>query len=1188
VRLPLYGEDTIRKYKNRRQGEIMPPHVYDIAHDSFYRMTSFQKLQSIVISGESGAGKTECTKQALQYLAAIAGSTNNVEQKILSANPVLEAFGNAKTLRNDNSSRFGKYMEIFFDHNNRISGCATENYLLEKIRVVMPGEGERNFHIFYQLCVAAPPALRKRLHLKTDPGKYDYLKTCVDVDGMDDEKEFKDVMAAFEALDFADEERDGMYDMVAAILALGNVKFREARPDESEVVRDAAGQWLESAASLLRIAPDVLGDALVHREVRVRGQEKTMANLDLTGAVDNRNALCKFVYGAMFDWLVQRINKSMKKGSGGGGSKSSSSGLYIGILDIFGFEIFKHNSFEQLCINYTNEMLQQHFNNNTFKLEEEIYNTEGITWEAIDFIDNEPMIDLITKRRVGILPLLDEELKLLGRGNDKSFLSKLFDKQSSNPVMVKSVKAARGTFTVRHFAGKVTYTVEGFLEKNRDTLTEDLVDMLRGSEHPFLQILYPADSAVSTGQRKASLSKQFQRQLKDLMGQLYATEPHYIRCIKPNDTKSALRFIPRNCYEQLTYSGVFEAVAIRKKGFPFRLKHEAFVDRYAKLCKGDTSGGSAKAQCKAIAKAMGLDLKNIQVGRTMVLYRAMEYRTLELKWSVVTKHETITQRVKDLLKVSTGGMSKQDKDDFCQDLAYAVREASLFRITGADITRAKTMLDKFIEERIDPETKRMLAEALRTKDLAKLRAVIDRCEHRGIEGSKVFECRALISQVEDAEAALAFALKSMQEAHLDKALQMCDAFEYISDSVERARDLLKKVIKAAKGVKQALKRAPKFKASMIEKVVKFCRGFGYDTEKFHTLEALNTKIKAARKHLNAAYDAVDEGLLQQAVDECKLRKFNGSHYEATLVQDCQDLLDRIRVILEEAAKAKKQCIEEQVEAVVSAARRIGLKADVTRGLAKLVDGPREKFLAQQIKCAIKVKDTDRAARAQIKLHDIECKDGPAPTAFEGLRDKTEWAGGNAKKAAKMGSWEKPIAHSPFMKNFKSMRADAKKDYVKRFKACFETVQKCMAQRHTSRIPQRLEELALNCSSNPALVDEVYFSIVKQCTQNVAVLPDAKPSLASTQPNCLLRAVKLTAYLLTIVPPSKAFVPHLAYYFRCEPFASLGATYNLKGLLARISITGAVAPSEIPRRERTFVCGCLFHISSRCVRCLRHN
>ena len=337
VRLPLYGEDTIRKYKNRRQGEIMPPHVYDIAHDSFYRMTSFQKLQSIVISGESGAGKTECTKQALQYLAAIAGSTNNVEQKILSANPVLEAFGNAKTLRNDNSSRFGKYMEIFFDHNNRISGCATENYLLEKIRVVMPGEGERNFHIFYQLCVAAPPALRKRLHLKTDPGKYDYLKTCVDVDGMDDEKEFKDVMAAFEALDFADEERDGMYDMVAAILALGNVKFREARPDESEVVRDAAGQWLESAASLLRIAPDVLGDALVHREVRVRGQEKTMANLDLTGAVDNRNALCKFVYGAMFDWLVQRINKSMKKGSGGGGSKSSSSGLYIGILDIFGF-----------------------------------------------------------------------------------------------------------------------------------------------------------------------------------------------------------------------------------------------------------------------------------------------------------------------------------------------------------------------------------------------------------------------------------------------------------------------------------------------------------------------------------------------------------------------------------------------------------------------------------------------------------------------------------------------------------------------------------------------------------------------------------------------------------------------------------------------------------------------------------
>jgi myosin-5 len=286
---------------------------------------------------------------------------------------------------------------------------------------------------------------------------------------------------------------------------------------------------LDTAAKLLQLDSKVLSSALTHREVRVRGQEKTFANLDCNGASDSRHALCKFVYGRMFDWLVERINASMAKTSG---KAATQQGQYIGILDIFGFEIFKHNSFEQLCINFTNEMLQQHFNNNTFKLEEEIYNNEGIKWDSIDFIDNQPMIELITKKRIGILPLLDEELKVPG-GSDVKFLNKLIDKQKpgkdkdKHTVMVGT--RVRNAFCVRHFAGKVTYDVTGFLDKNRDTLTEDLVDMLRSSQHSFLQLLYPADESVSTGQRKASLSKQFQKQLKNLMAQLYATEPHYIR-----------------------------------------------------------------------------------------------------------------------------------------------------------------------------------------------------------------------------------------------------------------------------------------------------------------------------------------------------------------------------------------------------------------------------------------------------------------------------------------------------------------------------------------------------------------------------------------------------------------------------------------------------------------------------------
>ena len=300
--------------------------------------------------------------------------------------------------------------------------------------------------------------------------------------------------------------------------------------------------------------------------------------------------------------------------------------------DIFGFEIFEHNSFEQLCINYTNEpvrisqntifqieraalhlykamaralmlaqllvqcdgrMLQQHFDNNTFKLEEKIYADEGIDFEHVDIIDNQPMIDLITKRHVGILPLLDEEL-IVPRGSDKKFLSKLAKSQKKEQnAAFEAVRFKPFLFVVRHYAGDVTYDGQGFLEKNRDTLTPDLVEMLQTSTSPFINKLYPPKMTLSDRDRKSSLSKQFQGQLRALMGQLYKTEPHYIRCIKPNDDKAKLTFVPRNCFEQLTYSGVFEAVAIRKQGFPFRLPHKEFSERYGKLCKPKIAGGQS-------------------------------------------------------------------------------------------------------------------------------------------------------------------------------------------------------------------------------------------------------------------------------------------------------------------------------------------------------------------------------------------------------------------------------------------------------------------------------------------------------------------------------------------------------------------------------------------------------------------
>lgn len=334
-------------------------------------ITAFKKLQSIIISGESGAGKTEATKRCLQYIAEGAKSDLGVEKKILMANPILEAFGNAKTLRNDNSSRFGKYMEIFFNSRDKICGAATQNYLLEKVRVSDPSDGERNFHVFYQLIKGADTELRRSLKIEAEPGVYQYLKSCTDVETIDDKKDFGEVSRAFKDLEFDQSEVIGLYSIVAAVLALGQLSFNEAKPDQAGIANSSSGA-LADAAAIIKIDSKTLATALTTREIRITGQETMKAALDPKQAVSARHALCKFVYERMFDWLVERVNKAMKTVRSGGTGQ-----VCIGILDIFGFEIFKHNSFEQLCINFTNEMLQQHFNNNTFKLEEAIYRTYG-------------------------------------------------------------------------------------------------------------------------------------------------------------------------------------------------------------------------------------------------------------------------------------------------------------------------------------------------------------------------------------------------------------------------------------------------------------------------------------------------------------------------------------------------------------------------------------------------------------------------------------------------------------------------------------------------------------------------------------------------------------------------------------------------------------------------------------------
>ena len=620
--LGLYTPSVIDRYYHKGISTL-PPHVFTIADEAYRKMMEGlkgQTDQSVLISGESGAGKTEATKQVLSYLAETAGSISGVESMILMANPILEAFGNAKTLRNNNSSRFGKFIEVLFTPEGRIAGARIKNYLLEKSRVCFQIDGERNYHVFYHLAKCASDELRPKLMLD-GPDKYRYLMMggCHTVDNMDDHEEFADVEKAFDELEFPVEDKEILYLMTAAIMHLGNVVFQDNEQDQAQITDPAE---LEMAAQLLCVEPAALQQAMTARTMRIAGQEPTLIPLNSEQAGDNRDALAKMIYSKMFDWIVDRINVALKPAARGPFNM-------IGILDIFGFEIFENNSFEQMCINYANEKLQQHFNQHTFKLEQAMYEAEGIQFEEVSFIDNQPCLDLVENKPNGIIAMLDEEV-VMPRGSDESFLNKLHQRHDRTERYIKPLRPPTA-FIIDHYAGQVLYDVRGFLEKNKDTLQEDLLTLVAGAGSPFLRQIFESDvAAASSRGRKTTLGSQFKDQLNELMTTLHRTNPHYIRCIKSNSLKTPGIFEGTSCLLQLKYSGVFEAVQIRKKGFPFRYSHEEFMKRYGFLGEGISRNDAYPAQCRALLAQLKGDFSEIQIGRTRVLYRQGPHRNLEL------------------------------------------------------------------------------------------------------------------------------------------------------------------------------------------------------------------------------------------------------------------------------------------------------------------------------------------------------------------------------------------------------------------------------------------------------------------------------------------------------------------------------------------------------------------------------
>ncbi|XP_077478385.1 unconventional myosin-Vb isoform X2 [Stigmatopora argus] len=634
--LQIYGEEVINAYSGRNMGD-MDPHIFAVAEEAYKQMGRDERNQSIIVSGESGAGKTVSAKYAMRFFATVGGSANdtNVEEKVLASNPIMEAIGNAKTTRNDNSSRFGKYIEIGFNRSYHIIGANMRTYLLEKSRVVFQAEEERNYHIFYQLCASASsPEMRDLSLTSAEDFSYTSMGENVFIQGVSDADDLERTRQAFRLLGIKDANQNAIFKVLAGILHLGNVEIHSERDGESCHV-SSDDVHLAHFCRLLGLEAPQMEHWLCHRKL-VTSSETYVKNMSGRQAVNARDALAKHVYARLFDWIVARINAALRT--------SSKQHSFIGVLDIYGFETFEINSFEQFCINYANEKLQQQFNSHVFKLEQEEYIKEQIPWTLIDFHDNQPCIDLI-EARLGVLDLLDEECKV-PKGTDQNWAQKLYKRHDASPHFQKP-RMSNTAFVIVHFADKVEYECAGFLEKNRDTVYDEQINILKASQLQLVADLFGNDShgpksarvnvraAKSAPQppnkeHRKTVGHQFRSSLHLLMETLNATTPHYVRCIKPNDNKEAFSFDSRRAVQQLRACGVLETIRISAAGYPSRWTYGDFFSRYRLLMrKADVSCPDKKLVCQRLLETLVKDGDMFQLGKSKIFFRAGQVAYLE-------------------------------------------------------------------------------------------------------------------------------------------------------------------------------------------------------------------------------------------------------------------------------------------------------------------------------------------------------------------------------------------------------------------------------------------------------------------------------------------------------------------------------------------------------------------------------
>uniref|UniRef100_A0A8C2E4M6 Unconventional myosin-VI n=1 Tax=Cyprinus carpio TaxID=7962 RepID=A0A8C2E4M6_CYPCA len=640
----LYSPESIKQYQGRSLGTL-PPHVYAIADKAYRDMKVLKMSQSIIVSGESGAGKTENTKFVLRYLTTSYGTGQDIDERIVEANPLLEAFGNAKTVRNNNSSRFGKFVEIHFNEKNAVVGGFVSHYLLEKSRICTQGQEERNYHIFYRLCAGAPEDIKEKFHLSS-PDCFRYLSrgckryfSSKDSDKLipqnrkspehlkagplkdpllDDHADFNRMCVAMKKIGLDDTEKFNMFRVVAGVLHLGNIDFEEAGSTSGGcVLKKTCGQSLEFCAELLGLDEEDLRVSLTTRVMHTTagGAKGTAIKVPLKVEQANsaRDALAKAIYSRLFDHVVTRINQCFP---------FDASAHFIGVLDIAGFEYFEHNSFEQFCINYCNEKLQQFFNERILKEEQELYQREGLGVNEVHYVDNQDCIDLVEAKLVGILDILDEENRL-PQPSDQHFTDTVHSKhkdhfrltvpRKSKLTVHRNVRDDEG-FIIRHFAGAVCYETTQFVEKNNDALHMSLASLVSESKDKFIgQLFENSNHSKDTKQKAGKLSfisvgNKFKTQLNILLEKLHSTGSSFVRCVKPNLKMVSHQFEGAQILSQLQCSGMVSVLDLMQGGFPC-VTYSQCVNACAGRC------------CSALFKALGLNENDYKFGLTKVFFR---------------------------------------------------------------------------------------------------------------------------------------------------------------------------------------------------------------------------------------------------------------------------------------------------------------------------------------------------------------------------------------------------------------------------------------------------------------------------------------------------------------------------------------------------------------------------------------